>query len=136
MEGVEDGVYTVTVVADPTKVSAGVERAVRGMQGASAPGDAKRAREVASKLRSSSLEVLHQDDLEALIVDMRALKARAADVYFDGDLLRSAVQYNATVKNRFSTLLEIDRAQDAAVLRTLEALRALDAPTGADAEHD
>jgi hypothetical protein len=118
----------VTVVTDPATVSAGVARAVQGLQEMSASPDAKRAHEVASKLRESSISVLHAEDLEEMIVDMRALKARAADVYFDRDLLRSAVQYNATVKNRFATLLEIDREQDASVMRTLEALRALDAP--------
>jgi hypothetical protein len=126
----------VTVVTDPTAVSAGVERAVRGMRSAAAAAEAKRAREAASRLRASSLEVLHEDDLEALVVDMRALKARAADVYFDGDLLRSAVQYNASVKNRFTTLLEIDRAQDAAVMRTLEALRALDTTSARETSSD
>jgi len=118
----------VTVVTDPATVSAGVERAVLGLQDASVPPDSKRAHEVAARLRESSISVLHEDDLGAMIVDMRTLKANAADVYFDRDLLRSAVQYNATVKNRFAALLEIDREQDAAVLRTLEALRALDAP--------
>lgn len=126
----------ITVVHDPVTVSAGVERAVRGLQGAWAPPDEKRAHDAASTLRASSVEVLHAVDLEPMVVDMRALKASAADVYFHRELLRSAVQYNATVKNRLAALLEIDRAQDASVVRTLEALRALDTPGEGDDPDD
>jgi len=117
-----------TVVADPASVSAGVERACRALADAKSPPDAKRASDVAQALRASSVTVLEEEDLEGTVVAMRALKTRSADVYFDPDLLRSAVQYNATVKSRFAALLEIDRERDVAVARTLEALRALDAP--------
>ena len=122
----------ITVVADPSTVSSGVERACRDLQGSRSDPDAKRASEAASMLRASSVTVLDEDDLESTIVAMRSLKLGAADVYFDPDLLRSAVQYNATVKSRFAALLDADRARDAAVMRTLEALRALDEPRPGD----
>lgn len=124
----------ITVVKDPTKVSRGVMRAVKRVEAGATPPDAKRAREAAARLREASVSVLHSEDLEALIVEMRAFKVGLADVYFDRDLLRSVVQYNATVKNRFATLLEIDREHDEAILCTLEALRALDPPAREAAE--
>lgn len=115
-----------TVVVDPATVTAGVARACDAFS-QSTP-DSKRAQEVASTLRASSIMVLDEEDLEATVVSMRELKLRAADVYFHPELLRSAVQYNATVKSRFKALIELDRARDTAVARTLDALRALDGP--------
>ncbi len=121
-----DGQFT--VVTDPAAVSEGVHRAVEDHRADAAPPEAKRAQDVASTLRAASIDVLHAEELETIVTEMRALKSDAASVYFDVDVLRSAVQYNATVKNRFVALLEIDRAHDVAVERTLEALRALDGP--------
>jgi hypothetical protein len=114
-----------SLVCDPASVSAGVERACERQ---AAEGDEGRVREAASLLRRTSMHVLAEDDLEDTIVAMRAVKANARGCFFDRDLLRSIVQYNTTVKNRFAALESAVSDRRGVVERTLAALRALDPP--------
>ena len=116
----------VTLVRDPASVSDGVGRACMRQAGGAFEPEEVTLREASSRLRATSVDLLAEEDLEATIVAMRALKSRVGSCFFDRDFLRSVVQYNATVKNRFSDLAEAAPAREGVVERTLAALRALD----------
>ena len=118
----------VTLVHDPATVTDGVDRACSELADDVARPEDLTARDVAEALRASSVAVLAQDDLQDTIVAMRELKVQARARFFDRDFLRSVVQYNATVKNRFAALAAEATPKRGVVDRTLEALRALDAP--------
>jgi len=116
-----------TLVRDPSCVSPGVDRAC-ARHAAAAEGACLQAREAAEQLREASMGLLSEVDLEGTIVAMRSVKAGARDGFFDRDLLRSTVQYNTTVKNRFAALEGAAFERAGCLERTLAALRALDLP--------
>lgn len=117
-----------TLVRDPASVSVGVDRAcARHADARGEPSDDALVKAAAERLRETSICVLVQEDLEETIVAMREVKERARACFFDRELLRSVVQYNATVKNRFAVLASDHPGRGGLVDRTLAALRALDA---------
>jgi len=116
-----------TLVRDPASVSIGVDRAcARHADACGDLSDDALVKAAAERLRETSICVLVQDDLEETIVAMREVKESARAGFFDRDLLRSVVQYNTTVKNRFAVLASDHPDRGGVVERTLAALRALD----------
>jgi hypothetical protein len=121
-----------TLKCDPVTVSSGVTAQSQRHQQERGTDDPV-AQRAARLLRDAAMEVSSASGIEPLVTRVRELKREIGLAFFDQDVLRSIVQYNMAVANRFELLSEQERSQDEAMQGTLSVHHSEEGPALGDA---